>query len=123
MRILQLVLVSFIAIMIVACGKSVPEMNDLDMVAWRADANACSGDRTRMLKPMQSQKDSLLRLDEAAVVKLLGRPDENELYTRNQKFYRYYLTAARSCGNPDSTSVMLIIRFTAMGVAKEITIE
>lgn len=58
------------------------------------------------------------------IVELLGRPDRNELYKRNQKFYYYYLTPAPECANYNAnSSTRLAIRFNAMGLAKEIMIE
>jgi hypothetical protein len=58
------------------------------------------------------------------VVELLGRPDQNELYTRNQKFYYYFIQPAPDCGgSKDSISSRLVIRFNAMGLAKEVSVE
>ena len=58
------------------------------------------------------------------IVKLLGRPDQNELSTRNQKFFYYFLEPAPACGTAtDSLSARLSIRFNAVGLAKEVAIE
>jgi hypothetical protein len=77
-----------------------------------------------MADAIRSQKDKLLALDEMEIVQLLGKPDENELYKRNQKFYYYYLTPSESCASDEGLkSSRLVIRFNAMGLAKEITIE
>ena len=77
-----------------------------------------------MFEVVQSQKEKLLSLSEAEVMGLLGRPDENELYKRNQKFFYYNILPARSCtGKTDSLTARLVIRFNAMGLAKEVTIE
>lgn len=77
-----------------------------------------------MFEVIQSQKEKLLSLSEAEVMGLLGRPDENELYKRNQKFFYYNILPSRTCsGRTDSLTARLVIRFNAMGLAKEVTIE
>lgn len=90
-----------------------------------ADNLGCSGYRKNIITQLQQEKDKLLGLNELKVVELLGRPNENELYKRNQKFYYYHLTpSGTSCsGASDTTTVNLIIRFNAMGLAKEVAIE
>lgn len=70
------------------------------------------------------EKEKLLGLDEMQTVTLLGSPDQNELYSRNQKFYYYFIEPAPSCsGGSDSISERLVIRFNAVGLAKEVSIE
>jgi hypothetical protein len=60
-------------------------------------------------------------LSETQILQLLGRPDQNELYKRNQKFYYYWITGP-DCST-DSTKLKLGIRFTAMGISKEISFD
>lgn len=57
------------------------------------------------------------------VVQLLGRPDENQLLERNQKFYTYYLEPGPLCENSKEGAKKLILRFNAMGLAKEVMIK
>jgi outer membrane protein assembly factor BamE (lipoprotein component of BamABCDE complex) len=56
------------------------------------------------------------------IIALLGRPDQNELYSRNQKFYYYSLEPGKVCGM-NSESKRLSVRFNATGRAKEIELE
>jgi outer membrane protein assembly factor BamE (lipoprotein component of BamABCDE complex) len=74
------------------------------------------------LSDLISQKEELKGLSEDDIIELLGRPDRNELYKRNQKFYYYDLEPGKPC---DSTAhnQQLILRFNAMGLAKEVAIE
>lgn len=76
-----------------------------------------------MIESIEKQKEKLLALNEKQIVKLLGKPDQNELYKRNQKFFSYFLTAAPACDLQLTSTKILIIRFTAMGVANEVNIE
>ena len=80
--------------------------------------------RRPMREAIDEEKTKLLGLDEMQLVELLGSPDQNELYSRNQKFYYYFIEPAPSCDvKGDSTSERLVIRFNAVGLAKEVSIE
>jgi hypothetical protein len=113
----------FIAVITFSCGKKLPELTGIDKPLWIEDKNACNGKRSKMIKAMQDEKDKLLALDEMQIVELLGRPDQNELYKRNQKFFYYFMESAPTCPNSGSTPARLVIRFNAMGLAKEVSIE
>jgi len=109
-----------------SCGKDLPLLDGVDKKSWAADKNGCELKRSEMSNAIRSQKEKLLALNEMQIVQLLGKPDENELYKRNQKFYYYYLKPARECGaafDNQATDTKLVIRFNAMGLAKEVTIE
>ena len=112
-----------ILLMAIGCGKPLPEFENLNLTEWRDDKNACGSYRTENLDQIKTQKDKLLALEESQIIKLLGRPDRNELYKRNQKFYQYYLEAGSSCASPKEGALRLAIRFNAMGLAKEVAIE
>jgi outer membrane protein assembly factor BamE (lipoprotein component of BamABCDE complex) len=106
------------------CGKELPEFENLDLEQWKKDKNACGTYRVEYNETFQSQKKKLLALKEMQIVELLGRPDRNELYKRNQKFYYYYLKPSPDCSTYNSESnARLAIRFNAMGLAKEVMIE
>lgn len=109
--------------LVVGCGKTLPKFENIDLKLWKEDKNACEQYRTSVISTLDSQKNKLLALDERQVVELLGNPDRNELYKRNQKFYYYFLTPTSDCANPSSESKRLAIRFNAMGLAKEIALE
>lgn len=105
------------------CGKPVPELTSMDLQAWKEDKNACLNKRAPMQDAIRQQKEKLLALDEKKIISLLGKPDQNELYRRNQKFYSYFITPAPACEVAVTTPIVLIIRFNAMGLAKEVVIE
>jgi hypothetical protein len=106
------------------CGKSLPTLDNLDLYQWEKDKNACGSYRKDNIEKLLAQKEKLLALKEMQIVNLLGRPDRNELYKRNQKFFYYYLKPAPECStyNVDDNA-RLAIRFNAMGLAKEIMVE
>lgn len=110
-------------VLLTSCGKSLPTLEGIDLKAWKEDHDACLGVRSKMIDAISTEKEKLKALDEMQVVSLLGRPDENELYTRNQKFYNYYLEPGPGCENGVEHPKKLILRFNAMGLAKETLID
>jgi hypothetical protein len=110
--------------MLVACGKPLPEMENIDLESFKKDKNACGLYRTTVLHSIDLQKDKVLGLDERQIIELFGNPDRNELYKRNQKFYYYYLQPSADCpASTGANTTRLVIRFNAMGLAKEALLE
>lgn len=108
---------------LVSCGKDLPTLNGIDVETWKSDKNGCEGKRFPMTNAIRVEKDKLLALDEKELINVLGRPDRNELFKRNQKFYYYFLQPAPECKIGNENPLKLIVRFNAMGLAKEIVIE
>ena len=98
-------------------------MQDINLQSWKDDHNGCAGKRISMVDSFVGQKQKLLGLSEMDIISLLGKPDQNELYDRNQKFYHYYFEPSPSCPQPASNPRKLSIRFNAMGLAKEVAVE
>lgn len=120
-RWLNLILCAFI---LCSCGKDLPELEGIDLVIWKDDKNACNGKRAEMLQSMETEKSKLIALSEMDIVTLLGKPDQNELYKRNQKFYTYFVQPADACHSGQGNHPKrLVIRFNAMGLAKEVSLE
>jgi outer membrane protein assembly factor BamE (lipoprotein component of BamABCDE complex) len=114
----------FLIVLFSSCGPSLPTLENIDLKIWSQDKNACGGERATMTDALDKQKEKLLGLSENQIVSLLGRPDHNELYKRNQKFYYYFLEPAPDCVSAKGTRAhQLIIRFNAMGLAKEVSVE
>jgi hypothetical protein len=112
------------AIILSSCGKPLPTLDNIDVQAWKDDKKGCAGKRAAMLTSLQSQTDKFLALDPQEVISLIGKPDENELYTRNQKFFYYNIDPAPACASSTiAKPKQLVIRFNATGLAKEVVIE
>jgi len=105
-----------------SCGKPLPDLAPVDLVQWKSDKGGCKAQRLTYLEELKKQKDELKGFSEKDIIKLLGRPDHNELYKRNQKFYYYDIDPGKSCGD-EKEGQQLVIRFTAMGYSKEVSIE
>ena len=106
-----------------SCGKPLPTLDGLDEASWKSDKYGCLNQRSTFMISLITQKSKLKSLTEDDIIDLLGRPDQNELYTRNQKFYRYFLEPGASCENAIPNPKRLIIRFNAIGLAKEVSVE
>jgi hypothetical protein len=109
-------------VVLTSCGRPLPTMDGMNLSNWKNDRNGCLGTRAAVIRPLVDQKNKLQGLSEMQVIDLLGRPDQNELYKRNQKFYYYLLEPGKQCGRLNQAR-KLSVRFTAMGVAKEIAVE
>jgi hypothetical protein len=106
-----------------ACSRPLPDLEGIDRDGWSSDRNGCTRARADMRPAIDREKEKLLALDQLQIVKLLGRPDENELSERNQKFFYYYLDPGPSCAlAADTLPEKLAIRFNAMGLAKEVAL-
>src|SRR6266581_1825306 len=106
-----------------ACGKSLPVINGIDLTQWKNDKNGCNHYREKTTDLLTSQLDKLKALDETQISQLLGKPDQTELYKRNQKFYTYFLEPSAKCNPSQEVSKKLVIRFNGIRMAKEVEIE
>lgn len=114
---------SIFFVIVASCGKPMPVLKGIDTAAWQADKNGCSGSRASTLGTLREQTHDFLGLSEMEIIEVFGKPDKNELYKRNQKFYYYFLQPSADCPTPAPTPLTLAVRFNAMGLAKEISIE
>jgi hypothetical protein len=111
-----------IVILISSCGKDLPELKGIQLSDWKTDRDGCHGIRAQSLDTLKSQKNLLLGLREMQIVEVLGKPDRNEPYKRNQKFFFYFLQPGESCDSTSESPAYLLVRFNAMGLAKEISV-
>ncbi len=113
-----------LTVILFSCGKPLPTFEEIDLQAWKDDKRACSGKRDPMFGSLERQKEKLIGLSEQEIISLLGKPDENELYKRNQKFYYYFVQPSKACAASHSENPKkLVVRFNATGLAKEVGVE
>jgi len=113
----------FILLACFACDKPLPQLENMDLEIWRKDKNGCHGDRANMVTQLNEQREKLKGLSEDGILKLLGKPDQNELYKRNQKFFYYFVEPSVKCDSTKTKAKRLSIRFNAMELAKDVVIE
>ena len=97
----------------------------LDLKKWRGDRGGCNGVRTALEPAFRAEVQNLKGKTSNTLGEWLGRPDANVLADRNQKFYVYFFERGPQCNQPGtkSTSRSVAIRFSAIGIATEITFQ
>lgn len=93
--------------------------------AWRQDKLGCLGTRQMLAQDFDSIRRDLNGLSQNQLLDILGRPDFQVLYKRNQKFYIYYLEPGNQCqGKPESSQARTVaIRLSALEKVTEVTYQ
>lgn len=105
-----------------ACTKKA-DLGDFDEERWKNDPNGCLGERSQMVDQIREAKPKLLGLYQKSVIKVLGRPEQEELYKRSQTYYIYAIDPSEDCSDPHDDPRFLRIRFTSLGIANEVNIR
>lgn len=117
------IILSVWAISLVGC-KSAPVIEGFDAKTWKNDPKACKNQRAALLPALEKNKDQLVKVESGQLMKLLGRPDKNELYKRNQRFYVYYIDAGSQCkDNGGKLGRILRVRIDALQRVSEVVIN
>lgn len=119
---LQILFIFSVASLTFGCTKKV-DYGDFDIKAWQDDANGCSGVRAGMGDDLLELKPKLLGHYQKKIIKVLGDPEEQELYRRSQTYYIYYIDPAGDCTDAIQNPRKLEVRFTALGIANEVNIR
>ncbi len=104
-----------------ACQERLPVIADFDQKAWQSDKMGCQGQRAASFEPLFAQKQLLMGLSQKKLVALLGKPDEQRLHKRNQKYYVYYLEGSSQCKAPKTR--YLLFRFSALDNITEVLLK
>ena len=106
------------------CGGEPLAIENFDREVWKKDYHSCENLRFEQAQTLLANKEVLLGRSNREIIDLLGKPDKTELYTRNQKFFHYYITSGKQCGEgfESREPAILTFRFNATGLAKEINI-
>lgn len=110
-------------LLLAACSGNEERLTGIDWNTWKSDRNGCLNQRAQYIDTVRAQRHQLQSLTEMEIVDLLGKPDLNELYIRNQKLYSYFLAPSPLCSNGNPQALRLVIRFNAVSMAKTITVE
>jgi outer membrane protein assembly factor BamE (lipoprotein component of BamABCDE complex) len=107
-----------------SCSGTTSDLPNFNEKEWIRDKNGCEKLRESMIVPLEASLDRLKGMSENEILEVLGSPDLNELYKRNQKFYIYHITPSIDCGpSESSTQRFLEIRFSATNRAREIMVK
>ena len=112
---------SIIIVIVLLTGcYSTPKIEGFDKDLWKTPIKYCDQDKLELAKILEKNEDKLLGEGQTQIKKLLGQPDEHELYRRTEKFFYYNLTAGDTCNIEQQRR--LSIRFDALDRAKEVVI-
>lgn len=119
-----LCLIIIIPLLFFSCQERV-SIEGFNEALWKQDLLACEGVRKDYIPILSQEKELLMGLSESRILELLGKPDFQELYGRNQKFYYYFIEAGPQCesGKLGTNEGTFQIRFNALGYANEIIIN
>jgi hypothetical protein len=117
----RLILCTGLWLTLVSCTQTI-EIQEFDKNAWKRDKLGCEGERDQLSISLFTQKQQLFDAHPRAIKKLLGSPNKTELYSRNQRFFVYYISTRSPCpgdstGNEGAT---LNIRFGALNKVNEV---
>lgn len=109
--------------LLLSCLSKQEEIEGFDKSSWKNDRFGCKNHRAGMVANIFEAKDKIMGLREPEVLDLFGKADEQEIYSRNQKFLIYYLEPNANCELPEKTEATanaLYLRLNALGVANEL---
>lgn len=115
-------LFSFFLIVISSCTKSA-NTEAFDSETWISDPKGCELKRVEQIDQIYEVKQEVLGLHQKSILKIFGKPDEEELYERSQTYFIYGIDPSGDCENKIEDPRKLYIRFTALGIANEVNIK
>lgn len=120
----NIIFYSLVFLLFISCQGNV-EIEGFDGEAWRSDKKACKGIRQQMEPTLKDVKSQFKGLSEYKILEILGKPDQQELYERNQRFFMYFIDPAAECKNTANIAnqTKLVLRFSATGRVSEIMID
>ncbi len=106
-----------------ACQNAEIDLEGFDATLWQSDQNGCEGKRIGQVAIFEQRiKPQIDQMSEKDIVKILGKPDRQELMTRGQKIYYYALEAGKLCQKEQSRIKIVQIRFDALNRINEVTL-
>lgn len=107
-------------LLLFSCNHQKIEIENFNEEIWKKDYNGCERNRVSIAKILYGQREKLLNKSEKEILSSLGKPDKNELYNRNQKFYIYSISPNENCTDNPQKGAYLQIRFNALGRSNEV---
>jgi hypothetical protein len=98
-------------------------MAGFDSDTWQQDKKGCQGMRSQMIADFEQIRRDLYGLPEADIKDILGKPDAEQLMSRGQRMFFYYLEPGSQCDqrNRLSEANRAEVRFNALHKVSEIT--
>jgi hypothetical protein len=100
-----------------------PDLAGFDAAAFKQDRGACGGKRGQQVAWLKAHKMNFQGVSSNNMDEILGKPDLQQLADRNQEYYIYFLEPGPQCQQKPSQAKTIAFRFSAMGIATEITFQ
>lgn len=97
------------------------QVQHIDTETFKNDPWGCKGERLNLIAQIKTHKDELLSLTQHDFVALLGKPDKQELDSRNKKQFIYSIAPGKNCENAEDAPLEMLIRFNATERSYEIS--
>jgi hypothetical protein len=109
---------------LISCTKK-PDLKGFDVNTWKKDKGGCNGLRASQEADFKKLKQELKGVSSNDILSLFGPPDIQRLSERNQEYFVYFMEKGPHCGaiKPISDARTVIIRFSAIKLATEITFQ
>ncbi len=108
--------------LITACTHQ-PDLTGFDAESFKQDRGGCQGQRSNQIEWLKAHKMELRGTTSNHMEDILGKPDIQQLADRNQEYYIYFLEPGPHCNQQTSQAKSIAFRFSAMGIATEITFQ
>ncbi len=110
-----------------SCSTSLPEIEGMDYEAWVTDKYGCSGKRIELVSLIDLNSKKFLRYNQNEMIDILGRPENQTLFTRSQTIFYYYIRHNPNCTSQETMQeddqVKLEIRFDALNRSKSLFVH
>ncbi len=114
-------------LLIFSCNTEPPKIDGLDYVGWILDKYGCTGKRLEMVSLIDSNKEKFLRFNQNQIIDILGRPENQTLFTRSQTIFYYYIQHNFACEDQEvkqeDEQIKLEIRFDALNRSKSLYVH
>ena len=95
-----------------------------DTESWKSDTYGCKQKRIKLYKEIIGYQNEILGLTNKQIIRILGKPERNELYKRNQKFFIYHISPTSKCSYTyNGEALFLFVRFNAVGLSQEVFVQ
>ena len=115
------------AIFMFSCSTTLPEIEGMDYEAWVLDKYGCAGERIELVSLIDVNKEKFLRYNQNEIIDILGRPENQTLFTRSQTIFYYYIRYNPACEGQEvrleDEQVKLEIRFDALNRSKSLYVH
>ena len=108
-----------------ACGEKLDTAN-LDLSAWQQDKYGCNGLRLEQVEELTRIRENFKGVNNKGIIAALGRPDEIELVSQEQKIFIYFLEPSpEKCEDAAANEFPLrfFLRMNSLNITNEAVID